>query len=103
MLNANRCPRVGSRRAEEAELERKLAEREEAALMKEKQYATLDQEVKDTKKKLKKLLNKHEVMLQTTTACETSDCERLLQEQRGPNGHSQWIAFHTVTSCSGVC
>lgn len=49
------------RRAEEADMERKLVEREEAALMKEKRYATLDQEVKDTKKKLKKLLNKHEV------------------------------------------
>lgn len=48
-------------------MERKLAEREEAALMKEKQYATLDQEVKDTKKKLKKLLNKHEVTLHITT------------------------------------
>lgn len=44
-------------------MERKLVEREEAALMKEKQYATLEQEVKDTKKKLKKLLNKHEVKL----------------------------------------
>ena len=30
-------------------------------MMKEKEYATLDQEVKDTKKKLKKLLHKHEV------------------------------------------
>lgn len=52
---------MACRRAEEAELEKKLAQREETALMKEKQYATLDQEVKDTKKKLKKLLNKHEV------------------------------------------
>lgn len=58
---SNHFLHMGCRRAEEAELEKKLAEREEAALMKEKQYATLDQEVKDTKKKLKKLLNKHEV------------------------------------------
>jgi hypothetical protein len=49
------------RRAKEAEMEKKLVQREEAAMMKEKQYATLDQEVKDTKKKLKKLLHKHEV------------------------------------------
>lgn len=67
--------RTGFRRAEEAEMERKLAEREEAALMKEKQYATLDQEVKDTKKKLKKLLNKHEVMLKTTTYATTSEAK----------------------------
>jgi hypothetical protein len=49
------------RRAKEAEIEKKLVQREEAAMMKEKQYATLDQEVKDTKKKLKKLLHRHEV------------------------------------------
>lgn len=49
------------RRAKEAEIEKKLVQREEAAMMKEKEYATLDQEVKDTKKKLKKLLHKHEV------------------------------------------
>lgn len=49
------------RRAKEAEIEKKLVQREETAMMKEKQYATLDQEVKDTKKKLKKLLHKHEV------------------------------------------
>jgi hypothetical protein len=57
------CAATCCRRAEEAAMNRKIAEREEAALMKEQQYATMDQEVKDTKKRLKKLWKKHEVRL----------------------------------------
>jgi hypothetical protein len=56
------------RRAQEAEMEKRLVQREEAAMMKEKEYATLDQEVKDTKKKLKKLIHKHEVSVQLSDA-----------------------------------
>jgi hypothetical protein len=55
------------RRAAEAEMEKKVVQREEAALMKEQQYATLDQKVTDTKKKLKKLLHKYQVRCRVGT------------------------------------
>jgi hypothetical protein len=51
------------RRAKEARLEAQLAQQEEAALMKEQQYASLDQEVKGTKLKLMRLQKKLQVLL----------------------------------------
>jgi hypothetical protein len=44
-----------------------VAAREEAALMKEQQYATLDQEVKDKRKKLERLMRRCKVR---ATTCE---------------------------------
>jgi uncharacterized protein YlxW (UPF0749 family) len=49
------------RREEEAKMARKLAAREEAALMKEQEYATLDQEVKEKQKKLKRIQKRLQV------------------------------------------
>lgn len=48
-------------------MEKRVVQREEAALMKEQQYATLDQKVTDTKKKLKKLLHKYQVRCHART------------------------------------
>lgn len=45
------------------ELEAQLAQQEEVALMKEQQYASLDQEVKGTKSKLMRLQKKLQVLL----------------------------------------
>jgi len=51
----------GCRRAKEVELEARLAQQEEAALMKEQEYDSLDQQVKDTKTKITKLHKKLKV------------------------------------------